>query len=101
MGKVDRTMIAETGNLEDRIASNIENALERLLAPVANVERLKRREYLLPEEVDIVYGLKVNTLANKRSKAQGPEYIKDGDKIYYRQQAIKAYLDARTIKTRI
>jgi hypothetical protein len=94
-------MTAELENFEDRIASNIESTLERLLAPVANVERLKRREYLLPEEVEIVYGLKASTLANKRSKAQGPEYVKDGDKIYYRQQAVKAYLDARTIKTRI
>ena len=94
-------MNAEIGNFEERIASNIESTLERLLAPVANLERLKRREYLLPEEVEILYGLKASTLANKRSKANGPEYIKDGDKILYRQQTIKAYLEARIIKTRM
>jgi len=94
-------MKADKQNLEERIASNIDSALERLLAPIAQVERLKRREYLTAEEVEIVYGLKAGSLANKRSKAQGPEYVRDGDKILYRQQAIKAYLDARTIKTRI
>ena len=33
-------------------------------------------------------------------KAQGPEYIKDGDKILYKQQAVKTYLEAKTIRTR-
>jgi hypothetical protein len=92
---------AEQDNMEKAFSAKIENALERLLAPIAQVERLKRREYLTPEEVEAVYGLKAATLANKRMKAQGPEYIKDGDRILYKQQAVKAYLDARTIKTRI
>ena len=87
--------------LERAFSENIENALERVLAPIAQIERLKRREYLTPEEVELLYGLKAGSMANKRSKAQGPEYIKDGERILYRQQAIKAYLDAKTIKTRI
>ena len=86
--------------LEGALSANIDSTLERLLAPIAQIERLKRREYLTAEEVELVYGLKAATLANKRSKAQGPEYIKDGDKILYRQRAVKAYLDAKTIKTR-
>ena len=60
----------------------------------------KRKEYLTPEEVELIYGLKPKTLANKRLKAQGPEYIKDGDRILYRQQAIKKYLEAKTVRTR-
>lgn len=71
-----------------------------MLAPVAKMEKLKRREYLTPEEVELLYGLKAVTLANKRMKAQGPEYIKDGEKILYKQQAVKAYLDSRTVRTR-
>jgi hypothetical protein len=86
-------------SLHEEFATSIDSALERLLAPIAQVERLKRREYLTPEEVEIVYGLKAATLANKRSKAQGPEYVKDGDRVLYRQQAVRAYLDARTVKT--
>lgn len=85
---------------EQIFTNNIDDALERLLAPVAEVERLKRKEYLTPEEVELVYGLKPKTLANKRLKAQGPEYIKDGDRILYRQQAIKKYLEAKTVRTR-
>jgi len=79
---------------EQIFTNNIDDALERLLAPVAEVERLKRKEYLTPEEVELIYGLKPKTLANKRLKAQGPEYIKDGDRILYRQQAIKNSQDA-------
>lgn len=82
------------------LSKNIDDALERLLAPVAEIERLKRKEYLTPEEVELVYGLKASTLANKRTKAKGPEYIKDGEKILYRQQTVKAYLESRTVRTR-
>ena len=85
---------------EQIFTNNIDDALERLLAPVAEVERLKRKEYLTPEEVELIYGLKPKTLTNKRLKAQGPEYIKDGDRILYRQQAIKKYLEAKTVRTR-
>ena len=85
---------------EQILTNNIDDALERLLAPVAEVERLKRKEYLTPEEVELVYGLKPKTLANKRMKAQGPEYIKDGERILYKQQAIKKYLEAKTVRTR-
>lgn len=85
---------------EQIFTNNIDDALERLLAPVAEVERLKRKEYLTPEEVELVYGLKPKTLANKRLKAQGPEYTKDGDRILYKQQAIKKYLEAKTVRTR-
>ena len=88
----------------EEIAGNLQTALERMLAPVVDsigrLERLKRREYLTAEEVELLYGLKAVTLANKRMKAQGPEYIKDGDKILYKQQAVKTYLEAKTIRTR-
>ena len=85
---------------EQILTNNIDDALERLLAPVAEVERLKRKEYLTPEEVELIYGLKPKTLANKRMKAQGPEYIKDGERILYKQQAVKKYLEAKTVRTR-
>ena len=82
------------------LSGTIDTTLERLLAPIANIEKLKRCEYLTPEEVELVYGLKASTLANKRSRARGPEYIKDGGKILYKQQALKAYMDSRTVRTR-
>jgi hypothetical protein len=93
-------MATDKNHLENVIAGNIESALERLLAPIAENERLKRREYLTPGEVEAVYGLKAVTLANMRTKAQGPVYIKHGDKILYKQQAVRNYLDSRTVRTR-
>lgn len=88
---------------EAEIREMLEELAERLLAPLASevmeIEELKRKESLTPDEVERVYGLKATTLANKRTRAQGPEYIKDGEKILYPQKAIKAYLAARHIKT--
>lgn len=88
----------------EEFTGNLQITLERLLTPVVDsigqIERLKRREYLTAEEVELIYGLNPATLANKRSKAQGPEYIKDGDKILYKQQAVRTYLETKTIRTR-
>lgn len=88
----------------EEIANNLQSAFERLLTPVVDsigeIERLKRREYLTPEEVELVYGLKASTLANRRIKAKGPEYVKVGEKILYRQKAIREYLEARAVQTR-
>lgn len=90
--------------LTSEISDNLQMTLERLLTPVVDsigqIERLKRREYLTAEEVELIYGLKAATLANKRSRAHGPEYIKDGDKILYKQQAVRKYLDAKSVLTR-
>lgn len=85
------------------IAGTLQSAFERLLAPIAEsvgqIERLKRREYLSPEEVELVYGLKPTTLANRRIKAKGPEYVKVGEKILYKQKALREYLEAREVRT--
>jgi hypothetical protein len=93
-------MRSEEASLGQTVSNNIESTLERLLAPIAEIEKLKRREYLSPEEVELEYGLKVSTLANKRMKAQEPGYIKDGEKILYKQQAVRQYLESRAVKTR-
>lgn len=81
----------------------LKDLAERVLAPLASevmeIEELKRKESLTPDEVERVYGLKATTLANKRSRALGPEYIKDGEKILYPQKAVQDYLAARRVKT--
>ena len=91
------------GLTKEDIMGNLQSAFERLLAPITDsigqIERLKRREYLTPEEVEWVYGLKPSTLANRRTKAKGPEYVKVGEKILYKQKAIRAYLEAREVRT--
>ena len=88
---------------EAELREMLEDLAERVLAPLASevmeIEELKRKEFLTPDEVERIYGLKATTMANKRSRAQGPEYIKDGEKILYSQKAVKAYLAAKHVKT--
>ena len=88
---------------EAEIREMLEELAERVLAPLAGdvmeIEELKRKEFLTPDEVERVYGLKATTMANKRTRAQGPAYIKDGEKILYPQKAVKAYLAAKHVKT--
>ena len=88
---------------QEEIARSMEETLERMLTPVVSsigkIEILKRQEYLTPEEVEAVYGLKATTLANKRFRAQGPEFVKDGGKILYSHKAARAYLERREVRT--
>ena len=87
----------------EEITDSLQSAFERLMTPVVDsigeMERLKRREYLTPEEVELLYGLKASTLANKRTKAAGPRYTKDGGRILYPQKEIQKYLNKREILT--
>lgn len=81
----------------------MQETFERTLGPLAvsvqEIEELKRKINLTPEEVERVYGLKAATLANKRAKAAGPRYIKDGGKILYPQKELQRYLSDREILT--
>lgn len=82
----------------------IQQTLSGMLAPivreVAQIEKLKRKEYLTPDEVQILYGLNTGTLANYRSRAEGPEFHKTGEKILYSHKAIKHYLDCNKVRTK-
>jgi hypothetical protein len=51
------------------------------------------RKTLLPEQVEELYQIPVQTLANWRSKKIGPAYSKPGRRILYRPQDIEAFLD--------
>lgn len=82
---------------------SIQETFERTLGPLAisvqEIEEIKRKVNLTPEEVERVYGLNAATLANKRAKAAGPRYIKDGGKILYPQKELQKYLGQREILT--
>ena len=45
-----------------------------LLAPVVEMERIKRKTLLTPAEVEEVYGIKRRTLEDWRFRKIGPEY---------------------------
>ncbi len=81
----------------------MQEIFERTLGPLASsvqeIEEIKRKINLTPEEVEKVYGLNAATLANKRAKAAGPRYIKDGGKILYPQREIQKYLGQREVLT--
>ena len=82
---------------------SMQETFERTFGPavisVQEVEEIKRKVNLTPEEVEKVYGLNAATLANKRTKGAGPRYIKDGGKVLYSQGEIQKYLNDREILT--
>jgi hypothetical protein len=64
-----------------------------------------RDELLSPSEVCSEYPLfgTVETLADRRWRGFGPDYIKTSPgragRVYYRRSAIERWLDQRTVKT--
>lgn len=83
----------------DSMRETFEQTLGPLAVSVQEIEEIKRKINLTPEEVERVYGLNAATLANKRAKSAGPRYIKDGGKILYPQKELQKYLSEREILT--
>jgi hypothetical protein len=74
-------------------------ALERVLAPVADVvcemERLRRKEYLTEKEAALLFSLSSATLKTKRTRGGGPDYVKVGNRVLYARKALEAYLEGK------
>ena len=51
-----------------------------------------------PQEAADYLNEEKRTLDNKRSRAEGPDYIKTGRLVRYRKSDLDRYLDARTIR---
>jgi predicted DNA-binding transcriptional regulator AlpA len=60
---------------------------------------LKARLDLISEaEFAALRGVKVSALWNERSRGKGPPFIRVGRRVYYTFAAIRAYIDAHTVK---
>ena len=66
---------------------------------VAELERLKRKEYLTEGEVEKLFGLKASTLRKRRLNGEGPSYSKDGERVLYSRRKVEQYLESRRQKT--
>ena len=49
-------------------------------------------EYLSPEMVSVIRGLRRNTLAQERRRGKGPRWVRDGRRILYPARDLAAYL---------
>lgn len=89
----------QTGISDKELNKKLEQVLERLMAPAADLEALRRKKLLTGDEVHRLYNLNNGTLRNLRSQGRGPKYIKDGAKVLYRHNDIEEYIHARTCRT--
>lgn len=78
---------------------HLEKHGEELLAPVLEIERLKRKKLLTPAEVETVYGIKRRTLEDWRHKKVGPEYEKPGGTVKYRATTLDAFCRSSRVLT--
>jgi DNA-binding transcriptional regulator YiaG len=90
----------EDKNLVAAITAAVEETLPRAFARAARLEELRRRESLTTEEVAELYGYCPRTLENWRCQGRGPQYVKEGKTVTYRQRDVRAWQEARLVKTR-
>lgn len=99
-GRIDQ-VIGAAG--DDVLAAVLRQYLEdhgqELMAPVVEIERLKRKALLSPEEVQIVYGFKPRTLDDWRNRKVGPEYEKPGGRVKYRTTTLDAFCRSSRVLT--
>jgi hypothetical protein len=86
------TIVNQEIDLEKAIA----DALEKILAPVAEVicemERIRRKEYLTEKEAALLFSLSAATLKTQRSRGGGPPYIKIGSHVLYSRKSLIEFL---------
>jgi hypothetical protein len=83
----------------DAIEQAMETTLSRILAPIAEIEAIRRKEFLTEEEAAKLFSLSAATLKTKRCRGGGPSYIKDGSRILYSRKTLQAYLESKRVKT--
>lgn len=92
---MSQTVIVTTReDLTAIIAEIMGQARQDIPQEASELERLKRKALLTPDEVEKLYGFNARTLANKRGVGLGPEYIQEvaGGPVYYTHKAIEEYL---------
>lgn len=92
----DKKVLIEGKELGDLLSE----MLSTLLAPAAELERIKRKDYLTEQEVAIFCSVSTSTLRSERSRRQGPAFIKDGKRILYTHKDLREYFERRRVKTR-
>ncbi len=84
---------------QDDIAQAMDATLSKLLAPVAEIEVLRRKEFLTEEEAAKLFSMSAATLKTKRCRGGGPSYIKDGGRVLYSRKSLQTYLEGKRVKT--
>lgn len=93
-------VITTSEQLEAVLLPILQNIQSPQLPPeAAELEILRRKEYLTTEEVEKLYQLNANTLRKGRGNGSGPAYSKIGNKVLYSQVAVKKFLEGRRQKT--
>ena len=86
---IDKTNINQT----------IDRAINEKIAPIVELEKLRRMEYLTVEETAKLFFLEKNTLNTQRSRGIGPPYVKIGSRILYPVEGVREYMRNHLVKT--
>jgi hypothetical protein len=82
------------------LGKELAETLNHLLAPVAEMEMLKRKELLTEKEVSLLYSVPRDSLRTERCRGRGPIYVKDGKRVLYPARELAVYFERRLVKTR-
>lgn len=74
--------------------------LPTVFQAAAELELLRRKEYLTAPEVEKLYGIPAATLKTKRCRGGGPSYIQHarGSNVCYRHEDIRQYMERGRVR---
>lgn len=77
----------------------VERGVQAAMAPVAEIEAIKRKGRISRPEVVLAFGISMRKLEQLSADGEGPQYIREGKKYYYRPQDVQAWINSQRMKT--
>lgn len=76
------------------IGQALEKALALALEPVCELEKLKRKPFITPKEVEALYGISRATLKAWRKDGKGPQYkqLYGNGSVFYTHEEIRKFI---------
>ena len=68
-----------------------ERVAKMIAAAVIEIEVLRRKESLTAAQVEILFGIPVETLRTLRKKGRGPQHEKVAGRIHYKPEDVRAW----------
>lgn len=80
---------------ESQALVQLMESISAAVARTARMEFLSMKQLLTSSEVEELYGINARTLAFKRSRGGGPDYIQEDEHgtVFYRHSDIDAYIN--------
>lgn len=77
----------------------IRDGVAKAFGPVAEIEAIKAKDLITPEEASRITPWTVGALQKMRENGSGPPFVRIGVRNYYSPQALRQYFQKKQVRT--